>query len=201
MRKLKKRRNIPACGADELAAATGAMHAFRAEKLARGVALPLQPVHENKYFKRFLSIGRMCAAAGADVRAYTDYVFSASGRNAYAVTPATLDDPKFVTAFKRDVRAGREGAAGDWVRLMRSLLEASERTGTPEDVILANPLRAYPSWFRALAHDDPSPRILAIYGAAALDELEADESLLRFAVEKFPKRLTALRNYAGGGNA
>lgn len=197
MYRVKRKRAIPVCGTDDLALAAAAMHAFSAAKLARGVLMPKQPVFENRFFKRFISIGKLCAGAGVDMRAYTDYAFNSLQKNSYEITPKQLDDPRMLAAFKREVRTGREGAPGDWIRLMRTLLAASERQRVPEDMILISPMQPYPAWFRVLAHDDPDPRILEIYGAAAVSEMEADESILRFVTTTFPKRLRALRENVG----
>jgi hypothetical protein len=134
---------------------------------------------DDRAFKRFLEIGKLCAQYGWHPDEYVSYVFSSSK------SPETLS-PKGLAAEDSQLRyrmylgtGGQAAGLMDWVtneQQLISIVGPRKRFQDPEKALMNLEL-SFTDWFRVLYPWPPSEAIYGLFGADAYMTLSGNPRL------------------------
>lgn len=159
------------------------------------MAWPRKAYQMNQYWKRFWTIGNLCANENWDPESFVSAAIDQIRKNHNYVTPKDLVDPRIATAYRAALATATSGSkpVNEWAYLCSQLLHYVVDAKSTENDILMCMLTPFPAWFRVLYDTgQPDPSIIEAYGDNAHHELAHDKRLREFMRRMAPARLRAL---------
>jgi hypothetical protein len=165
----------------------------------------LRPVRktffENRYRKRFIKIGKLCAQNGVDTAEFIRTAMHMIAKDHEYITPADFSNPRLFARFLDLKQHGRGLYERDWLTQVMELTtlvcDNVPRIYASETEVLLNPRLPFSSWFRLMYPAVPDTRLTASYGRAAWTQLQQDGGLRAFLRKQAPKNMVRLEQELG----
>jgi len=155
----------------------------------------------NRFYKRFVEIGRMCLESDMDVSEYMDQAIGFIGKERVYITPKDFLRPKVIAAYRERHRQKGDMCVQDWLSNMELMTQIEcdtiPRIHSCREEILDEPQLLFPAWFRVAYAGKVDERLFAHYGQAAWIEMNRHRKLRALVSKQAPEVAVELQKRWG----